>query len=411
MFEYDHIKQQLQYQLSPIDFMHVSSLFIVSYDKVICKNDKIHTRKLQKLIPNIHEKGIIDNVSHDPNKAIYNFSNYHLTDSDKSLPTKGLNFAIPPKKIDYSKFLLPFQLLFHDKKCNSESSVDLASVKARLQDTAFTSYSDFNKDSSPPSNLSKDEFESLCKLKNENNVVIKTADKGNTIVILDKDTYLKSIETLLKDSSKFKKIPVALNKDLRSVTDLLKKLKNESAISEENYNKLRPLGSKPGILYGSAKVYKPLKNGLALFRPTFSTIGTPTYKLTNFLVPILSDITQNEFTVKDSFTFVDQILTQNSDVYMASLDVYALFTNILLDETIDICIKKLFKTPDTLVKGLSKNDFRDFLNLATKESFFTFNNKFYIQVDRVAMGSPLGSILANIFLSHHEQNWMNKCAI
>ena len=96
---------------------------------------------------------------------------------------------------------------------------------------------------------------------------------------------------------------------------------------------------------------------------------------------------------------------------MTSLDVDALFTNILLDGTIDICLKKLFKTPDTLVKGISKNDFRDLLNLATKESFFTFNNKFYIQVDGVAMGSPLGPILANIFLSHHEENWLNKCPI
>ena len=96
---------------------------------------------------------------------------------------------------------------------------------------------------------------------------------------------------------------------------------------------------------------------------------------------------------------------------MASLDVDALFTNTPLDETIYICLKKRFKTPDTLVKGISKNDFRDLLNLATKESFFTFNNKFYIQVDGVAMGSPLGPILANIFLSHHEENWLNKCPI
>ena len=62
---------------------------------------------------------------------------------------------------------------------------------------------------------------------------------------------------------------------------------------------------------------------------------------------------------------------------MTSLDVDALFTNIPLDETINICVKKLFKIPDTLVKGMSKNDFRHLLNLATKESFFTFNNKFY----------------------------------
>ena len=420
MFEYDRIKQELQYQLLPIDFMHVSSLFLVSNDKAIRKNDKIHGRKLQKLIPNIHEKSIIDNVSYDPNKVICNFSNYHLTDSDtdKSLLIKGLNSAIPPKKIEYSKFLLPFELLFRDIKSNSESSVDLASVKARLQDTSFTSYSAFNKDNSPPSNLSNNEFESLCKLKNKDNLVIQKADKGNTIVILDKDSYLKSVETLLKDSCKFKNIPIAPNKDLnhvinseKRVIDLLKKPKNKNVISEETYNKLRPVGSKPRILYGSVKVHKPLVNGLPPFTPILSAIGTPTYKLAKFLVPVLSDITQNEFTVKDSFTFVDEISTQNSHLYMTSLDFDALFTNIPLDETTDICLKKLFKTSDTLVKGISKNDFRDFLNFATKKSFFTFNSKFYIQVDGVAMTSPLGPILADIFLSHHEENWLNKCPI
>ena len=146
MFEYDRIKQELQYQVSPIDLMHVSSLLLVSNDKAIHKNDKIHGRKLQKLIPNIHEKSIIDNVSREPSKVIYNFSNYHLTDSDKFLLIRGLNFAIPPKKIEYSKFLLPFELLFRGIKSNSEFSVDLASVKARIQ--AFTSYSAFSKDNS-----------------------------------------------------------------------------------------------------------------------------------------------------------------------------------------------------------------------------------------------------------------------
>ena len=77
MFEDDRIKQELKYQLSPINFMHVSSLFLVSNDKAIRKNDKIHARKLQKLIPNIHEKSIIDNVSHNPNKIIL-FRSYKI---------------------------------------------------------------------------------------------------------------------------------------------------------------------------------------------------------------------------------------------------------------------------------------------------------------------------------------------
>ena len=207
MFEYDRIKQELKYQLLPIDFMHASPLLLVSNDKAICKNDKMHNKELQKLIPNIHKKSIIDDFSHDPNKVIYSFSNYRLTDSDKSLLIRGLNFAIWPKKIEYSRFLLPFELLFRDIKSNSESSVDLPSVKARLQDTTFTSYAAFNKDNSPLFNLSKDKFESLCKLKNENKHVIQKTDKGNSIVILDKDSCLKLLETVLKDSSKFKNIP------------------------------------------------------------------------------------------------------------------------------------------------------------------------------------------------------------
>ena len=128
-------------------------MFLVSHDKAIRKSDQTHGRKLQKLIPNIQEKSIIDNVSNDPNKVIYNFSNYRLMDSDKSLLIKGLNFV---KKIEYSKFLLPFELLFRDVKPNSESSVDLASVKARLQDTAFTSYSAFNKRQLPAFQLKQE---------------------------------------------------------------------------------------------------------------------------------------------------------------------------------------------------------------------------------------------------------------
>ena len=96
MFEYDRIEQELQCQRSPTDFMHASSLFLISNDKAIGKNDKIHGRKLQKLIPNVHEKSIMD-VSHDAN-----FSNYHLTDSHKS-SIRGLNFAIPPKKTELFK--------------------------------------------------------------------------------------------------------------------------------------------------------------------------------------------------------------------------------------------------------------------------------------------------------------------
>ena len=78
-------------------------------------------------------------------------------------------------------------------------------------------------------------------------------------------------------------------------------------MSEGTYNKLRPVGSKPGLLSVPAKVHKPLKNRLPPFRPILSATGTLNINCQNF-VHILSDITQNKFTVQDSFAFVDETL-------------------------------------------------------------------------------------------------------
>ena len=91
---------------------------------------------------------------------------------------------------------------------------------------------------------------------------------------------------------------------------------------------------------------------------------------------------------------------------MATFDVESLFTNIPLDET--ICANLKYQNSD-IVDNICKEDFRTFLTLATKESFFLFDNEYYKQVDGVAMGSPLGPTLANIFMSFHEKNWLNNC--
>ena len=95
-------------------------------------------------------------------------------------------------------------------------------------------------------------------------------------------------------------------------------------------------------------------------------------------------------------------------IYTASLDVDSLFTNIPLDETIGICIDSLYKDDENTPK-IPKDVFRNLLTVATKESFFMFNNKFYKQIDGVAMGSPLGPALANIFMCNFENKWLKDC--
>ena len=96
-------------------------------------------------------------------------------------------------------------------------------------------------------------------------------------------------------------------------------------------------------MYGSAKAHKVVTAGLPSFRPILSAIGTPTYKLAKFFVPMLERLTTNEYTIKDSFTFIEELQSFDSKLVMASFDIESLFTNIPLQVTIGHCVENLFK--------------------------------------------------------------------
>ena len=82
---------------------------------------------------------------------------------------------------------------------------------------------------------------------------------------------------------------------------------------------------------------------------------------------------------------------------MCSLDVDSLFTNIPLDETINVFANIVYSEQD-VIQGINKEEFRSLLSLTTKESYFIFNESLYKQKDGVAVGSELGPTVANTFL-------------
>ena len=94
---------------------------------------------------------------------------------------------------------------------------------------------------------------------------------------------------------------------------------------------------------------------------------------------------------------------------MCSFDIVSLFTNISLDETLNICLDQLFPYENSTYEGFKKSQFKPILELATKNTSFFFNGTLYEQVDGVAMGSPCGPTLANIFLCHYERKWLEDC--
>ena len=107
------------------------------------------------------------------------------------------------------------------------------------------------------------------------------------------------------------------------------------------------------------------------------------------------------------FSFISQTKNANlSKKFLVSYNVTSLFTNFSLQETIDIAINLIFSHYPHL--NINKKELEKLFLFATSKTHFIFNSKFYNQIDGVAMGSLLASVLANIFMGFYESKWINN---
>ena len=123
------------------------------------------------------------------------------------------------------------------------------------------------------------------------------------------------MESFLSDQSKFQKTAVKDNNFLNFITSqekrinkICKKLADSNSMSEETPRHLKPVGTRPGIMYGSWKMHKKCADVCPPLRPILSALQTPTYKFVNYLVPILELFTTSKCTVKDLFNFATEIV-------------------------------------------------------------------------------------------------------
>ena len=186
----------------------------------------------------------------------------------------------------------------------------------------------------------------------------------------------------------------------------LRKIKDK--IPSLLYSKINPTGSVPGRFYGTTKLYK-LKDNRTVenlpLRPIISNIGTATYKLAKYLARILKPLGQSQYTIKNSKSFIKTLKKQKipPGYQKVSFDVVSLFTNVPLEETINIIIKRIYDKNE-INTNKPKQEMKELLYLCTKNAHFTLNSKTYVQIDGVAMGSPLGPVFTNIFMVELEQN-------
>ena len=122
---------------------------------------------------------------------------------------------------------------------------------------------------------------------------------------------------------------------------------------------------------------------------------------------MLTPFILTDYCTQDSFSFVKEVQEVSvSDYFMVSYDVCSLFANIPLNETTDLAADIIFDNNQSM--NITKPQLKKLFVFATSQTHFLFNNEVYDQTDGVAMGSPLGPALANLFMGYHENKWLNS---
>ena len=120
-------------------------------------------------------------------------------------------------------------------------------------------------------NISAEETNSLKALI-RNKDIIQKADKGNTVVITNKETYTEGLKRAISDSNKLVRLNITPEKYLDYIINVEKNFKqffkdllNNDKISKDEYVKMCPKGYKPDVFYGNPKIHKPVANNLPKF--------------------------------------------------------------------------------------------------------------------------------------------------
>ena len=323
-------------------------------------------------------------------KCVRNISRTSLTQVQEKLLTHGPNFVIVPKELPTTEYIVAIE-----KACLRLPSGKVEELRGEVQVILK------RKTNNKP-NITKEEHQAIRELRSDKTRMVLTADKGVSMVVMDKGDYNTKSEELLHTSTYQILSTDPTNKHKNKLISLLKSIKAEGGISETTYKKLYPTGATTPKYYGLPKVHKedtPL-------RPIVSSIGSVTYETAKELSRILKPLVgRSAHHVRNNQDFIQSIeeITIEEEECMMSFDVKSLFTSIPIQTTLNI-IKKLLEEDTSLHQRttMAVYHIHCLLEFCLTNTYFSFQGKLYEQKEGAAMGSPISPKVANIFMEDFE---------
>lgn len=341
-------------------------------------------------------------------KTVFNISGTPLSNEEETILSLGLTQYVHPKKTDKIQVFADMeQTAFMLSKENLVNEDKRAEIEASLRKSAH----ELSSASSIDTHTTRGHHKIITDLKKKGMALMRP-DKGNGTVVMKSTQYVERMEAILNDTTKFHEA----NSDIdwndhngrRRVVQAVKQAVIAKQLPKEVLDTI-PNGCTIPRLYGLAKVHK---EGVPM-RPVLSMINTAYHSTSRYvderlLKPILEDF--DEHSIKDSFQFqkkITNVRLEENEVPL-SFDIKSLFTNIPVNETIDLICDAWYRgtrqPPKLSEVPLSEENCRFLLSTLAKDVDFTFGGKLYRQIDGLAMGSPLSGSFSQIFVGALERS-------
>ena len=169
-----------------------------------------------------------------------------------------------------------------------------------------------------------------------------------------------------------------------------------------------PTGCVPPMFYGLPKIHK---TGNPL-RPTVSSRDSVTYGVAKVLSKVIKPLVgKSPHHIQSTGDFVTKAkrFTLQPGECLSSYDVTSLFTSVPIDPALNI-IKDLLerdkKINDRTV--LSVQNIIELLGFCLHNTYFSFQNRFYEQVEGALMGLPVSLIVANLYMECFERRALSS---
>ena len=363
------------------------------------KHDEHYYAEKRKILRKLNDLAGRSIFIRDNKDCFLNLSNYELSQAEKDVLNLGLNCHIQPKFDAISKRIEMEALYSSLLQLEDEHKIELnQNLKEELRAEST------RRRSRQHSRLLSDENKLTMKnLKENENIIIRKADKSNMYVILNKSEYFDKIENILNDQSKFKKISADPTEKIKRKAN---KLIEQCNSTPGNCKLKKIIGDyEPGYFYGNVKTHK---NNNPL-RPIISQVPTCTYDISKQLNVLITPYIPSEYAIKSTDEFLDILHSTNCDGILASLDVTSLFTNVPIQDTIDIIIQNVYNHPTIPPLNIPQDILQKLLKICTSEAVFRApNGNLFNQVDGIAMGSALGPTFAAFYMGNLEKIVLNE---